>query len=797
MKKFREVLGDAKVFYRIYPSENPDWKNFRLLTDEKTILLHHVGPKIKEGAGEGIFKQFETDGFFYNRHQEHIHSIVMNGVIESVFEGQNAIIAAFGQTGSGKSLTINGLHCFYQDRGLVPRIIENIFIMKEKLPKNLEMTIHISYIEILSSFQSRDLLRPYPAPVDKNNVHKFVCKLEVRSELQTLQHIFMAEGRKEYTPDTNHPSHTGSSVLTFEFTIRNMNFSEPYEFKSKLHVIDLAGNDSFGDKSSTYKNYLQVGSANCTKSFMEHFILLSCSNDPELARVKKRTNILLQYLGDTFNRSSLLRFIGHLKTSKEDHDISISLLKFGQIFTSMKPEFGTIILKENDLMKIALLEEQLANLHKENMITQMLQNQEPKGLCPERFAHIKRMIEDFVHNRIEGSHLLKLGDIYTILKIMKENIMIYEENMMLFKGESLDKTESKLDRLETRSSIHQPSIKVRSKQSSKTSDLGITPSNISQQTSVKDSTKGLMKKSSSHTKSKKDSSEDKVAINRKGKISTSSLNGIKRSSTVGKKKGGGYADSVGSTEKTSKKGVGEYQQNSSLLSAANLILPEVIPEHMEVLKEYVLSPKTAYKTLLDTFKKYENEAKNVYQSYLKELKKLDSYFEILDLRKNEVVQTKLVAQFSRKRERDAEGNVIKSELEERCHENLKKAEADVSTQQEVVLNLQAEFKIALSMRQQIKNDVKEEFDEFCKEKYSASVPNLDELNDFVVENEVSVDQFCEHAEIENVSEELTQENVYEEIYKNLKKLMTLEARKKALYAKKTIKWLENTRSTCI
>lgn len=131
-----------------------------------------------------------------------------------------------------------------------------------------------------------------------------------------------------------------------------------------------------------------------------------------------------------------------------------------------------------------------------------------------------------------------------------------------------------------------------------------------------------------------------MAINRKGKISTSSLNGIKRSSTVGKKKGGGYADSVGSTEKTSKKGVGEYQQNSSLLSAANLILPEVIPEHMEVLKEYVLSPKTAYKTLLDTFKKYENEAKNVYQSYLKELKKLDSYFEILDLRKNEVVQVR-------------------------------------------------------------------------------------------------------------------------------------------------------------
>lgn len=43
-----------------------------------------------------------------------------------------------------------------------------------------------------------------------------------------------AEGRKEYTSDTKHPSHAGSSILTFEFTVRDMNFSEPHEFTSKV-----------------------------------------------------------------------------------------------------------------------------------------------------------------------------------------------------------------------------------------------------------------------------------------------------------------------------------------------------------------------------------------------------------------------------------------------------------------------------------------------------------------------------------------------------------------------------------
>lgn len=82
MTKFREILGNAKVFYRIYPSENPDWENFRFLGDGKTIQLHHVGPQIKENPGEKIFKQFESDGFLYNRSQEEIYLVVMEGVIQ-------------------------------------------------------------------------------------------------------------------------------------------------------------------------------------------------------------------------------------------------------------------------------------------------------------------------------------------------------------------------------------------------------------------------------------------------------------------------------------------------------------------------------------------------------------------------------------------------------------------------------------------------------------------------------------------------------------------------------------------
>lgn len=132
---------------------------------------------------------------------------------------------------------------------------------------------------------------------------------------------------------------------------------------------------------------------------------------------------------------------------------------------------------------------------------------------------------------------------------------------------------------------------------------------------------------------------DNRSISKKNKVSSSSLNGTnKRSSTLGKKKVGAAVESSASTDKASKKAMSENYQNSALLSTVNLLLPEVLPEQKETLKEYIQNPKTNYKTLLETFKKHENEAKIIYQNYLKELKKLDTYFEILDLRKNEVVQ---------------------------------------------------------------------------------------------------------------------------------------------------------------
>ena len=63
----------------------------------------------------------------------------------SSLEGYNATLLAYGQTGTGKTYTMEGFRYSGQhpDRGIVPRAIEEIFKYIENCP-NIQVIINIS-----------------------------------------------------------------------------------------------------------------------------------------------------------------------------------------------------------------------------------------------------------------------------------------------------------------------------------------------------------------------------------------------------------------------------------------------------------------------------------------------------------------------------------------------------------------------------------------------------------------------------------------------------------------------------
>ena len=76
--------------------------------------------------------------------------------MQSVIEGYNGTVFAYGQTGCGKSFTMEGIADSADHRGITPRAFEHIF-QEVAVKENARFLVNASYLEIYNE-NVRDLL---------------------------------------------------------------------------------------------------------------------------------------------------------------------------------------------------------------------------------------------------------------------------------------------------------------------------------------------------------------------------------------------------------------------------------------------------------------------------------------------------------------------------------------------------------------------------------------------------------------------------------------------------------------
>jgi len=94
--------------------------------------------------------------------QESVYEKTAKPAVNSIFEGYNSTIFAYGQTGTGKTFTMEGFtyNCTDELRGIIPRCIEDIFSHIESYSNlNTKFMVRASYLQIYNEFIS-DLLKP-------------------------------------------------------------------------------------------------------------------------------------------------------------------------------------------------------------------------------------------------------------------------------------------------------------------------------------------------------------------------------------------------------------------------------------------------------------------------------------------------------------------------------------------------------------------------------------------------------------------------------------------------------------
>ena len=77
-------------------------------------------------------------------------------MLQGVLEGYNGTVFAYGQTGCGKSFTMQGIKKPQTQRGIIPRAFEHIFEVIDS-SENMKYLVHAAYLEIYNE-EIRDLL---------------------------------------------------------------------------------------------------------------------------------------------------------------------------------------------------------------------------------------------------------------------------------------------------------------------------------------------------------------------------------------------------------------------------------------------------------------------------------------------------------------------------------------------------------------------------------------------------------------------------------------------------------------
>jgi hypothetical protein len=224
----------------------------------------------------------------YRFTQEIIFNQTAKPILQSVMEGYNGTIFAYGQTGTGKTFTMEGVDTEL-DRGIIPRSIEWIF-NNIKNYTNQEFLVRASFVEIYNE-EVRDLLSKNVK--SKLNVREkdsvfYVedCKIiKVENAKQMIE--IMKTGRdNRSTGATKMNKDSSRSHSLFTIIIENSSIDEHGETHyrmGKLNLVDLAGSERQSKTEATGDRLKEATKINLSLTVLGNVISkLVSAKDPHI-----------------------------------------------------------------------------------------------------------------------------------------------------------------------------------------------------------------------------------------------------------------------------------------------------------------------------------------------------------------------------------------------------------------------------------------------------------------------------------------------------------------------------------
>ncbi|XP_020540493.1 kinesin-like protein KIN-14Q isoform X2 [Jatropha curcas] len=322
--KVLELKGNIKVFCRCRPL------NAEELALEASVAIDFESAKDGEltVTSNGLpRKTFKFDAVFSPQADQ-------AGVFEdtapfatSVLDGYNVCIFAYGQTGTGKTFTMEGTD---EARGVNFRILEEIFRIIKDRHELFRYDVSVSVLEVYNE-QIRDLLGSGSQP------GVAAKRLEIRQVGEGLHHVpglveahvnnisqawevLQSGSNERAVGSTNANEHSSRSHCIHCVMVKGENLLNGECTKSKLWLVDLAGSERVAKTEVQGERLKETQNINRSLSALGDVISALATKSPHIPfRNSKLTHLLQDSLGGD---SKTLMFV---QISPNENDLGETL----------------------------------------------------------------------------------------------------------------------------------------------------------------------------------------------------------------------------------------------------------------------------------------------------------------------------------------------------------------------------------------------------------------------------------------------------------------------------------------
>lgn len=443
-----EEVENVRVFVRVRPLSNKEIEAGYTSIASVDLLNGIVSVKNPTGSSHEPPKTFTFDTVFdSDSKQLDIYNETARPIVDKVLSGFNGTIFAYGQTGTGKTFTMEGVNNVPELKGIIPNSFAHIFGHIAKADESVKFLVRVSYFEIYNE-EIRDLLsknKDHCLEVkERPDIGVYVKDLSayIANNADDMERI-MSLGNKNRSVgatamnEVSSRSHAIFSIIIETSSYSFENAKTQHVKMGRLHLVDLAGSERQSKTGASGQRLKEASKINLSLSTLGNVI--SALVDGKCTHIPYRNSKLTRILQDSLGGNSKTVMCATIGPASYNYEETISTLRYAsrvknicnKARVNQDPKDALLMKYQKEIMDLKRKLEEASN--------QEMPSEEPEPDAPVEEVQAQEESPDV--EKVEDEHDAALKKAQSEHQMMVEKLELLQKKVLVGGENLLEKAE--------------------------------------------------------------------------------------------------------------------------------------------------------------------------------------------------------------------------------------------------------------------------------------------------------------------------------------------------------------------